>query len=213
MPYIYSLAWKTTNDGYSIMRPLVMDFREDTRAQNIADQFMFGPAFLVSPVVEPGAVSRRVYLPDALWYDFWTGKSAPGGRSTETAAPIELLPLSVRAGSIVPLGPDIEYATEKPANPLEVRVYPGANGSFTLYEDENDNYNYERGAHTTIPLSWDEASHTLTIGDTVGTFPGMLNSRTLRIVFVREGHGIGAGLTEDIDQSVTYTGKRINITP
>ena len=213
MPYIYSLAWKTTSEGYSIMRPLVMDFREDTRAQNVSDEFLFGPALLVNPVVEPGATSRRVYLPDATWYDFWTGKSVSGGKSVEMAASIELLPLFVRAGSIVPLGPNIEYATEKPADPLEIRVYRGADGTFTLYEDENDNYNYERGAHATIPFSWNDASHTLTIGDRAGTFPGMLETRTFRIVFVREGRGNGGGLTQDADKSVTYTGKKITVTP
>jgi alpha-D-xyloside xylohydrolase len=213
MSYIYSLAWKTTSEGYSILRPLVMDFREDTRAQNISDQFLFGPALLVNPVVELGAISRRVYLPDATWYDFWTGKTTTGAKSVDAAAPIELLPLFVRAGSIVPLGPDMEYATEKPGNPLEIRVYRGANGTFTLYEDEDDNYSYERGAHATIPFSWDDASHTLTIGDRAGTFPGMLESRTFRIVFVREGHGSGGRLTQDADKSVTYTGKKIAVTP
>ena len=213
LPYIYSLAWRTTSEGYSILRPLVMDFRQDTRAQNTADQFLFGPALLVNPVIEPGAISRSVYLPDATWYDFWTGASLQGARSIEAQAPIERLPLFVRAGSILPLGPDIEYATEKPADPLEMRVYRGANASFTLYEDENDNYNYERGAHATIPFTWDEASHTLTIGDRAGTFPGMLESRSFRIVFVREGHGTGGGLTQDADKSVTYSGKKITVTP
>ena len=212
MPYTYSLAWKTTSEGYSILRPLVMDFREDIRAQNISDQFMFGPALLVNPVVEPAATSRGVYLPDSKWYDFWTGKNVQGARSIDTAAPIEQLPLFVRAGSVVPLGPDTEYATEKPADPLEIRVYGGADGSFILYEDENDNYNYERGAHATIPFSWDETEHTLTIGDRIGKFPGMLESRTIRIVFVRDGHGTGGALTQDADKSVTYTGKQITIT-
>jgi len=213
MPYIYSLAWKTTSEGYSILRPLVMDFRQDTRAQNIADQFLFGPALLVNPVVEPGAVSRSVYLPDATWYDFWTGASLPGARATEAQAPIERLPLFVRAGSIIALGPDIEYASEKPADPLEIRVYRGADASFTLYEDENDNYNYEHGAHATIAMTWDEASHTLTIGDRAGTFPGVLEARSFRIVFVREGHGIGGGLTQEEDKSVTYSGKKITVAP
>jgi len=213
MPYIYSLAWKTTSEGYSILRPLVMDFRQDTRAQNVADEFLFGPALLVNPVTEPGATSRGVYLPDATWYDFWTGASLQGARSIVAQAPIERLPLFVRAGSVVPLGPDVEYATENPADPLEIRLYRGANGSFTLYEDENDNYNYEHGAHATIPFTWDEASHTLTIGDRAGTFPGMLESRSFRIVFVHEGHGVGGGLTQEADKSVTYAGKKITVTP
>ena len=213
MPYIYSLAWKTTNEGYTIMRPLVMDFRSDVRAQNIADQFLFGPALLVNPVTEPQATSRRLYLPDAGWYDFWTGKLAKGGQSMEAAAPIERIPLFVRAGSILPLGPDIEYASEKSADPLEVRVYRGADGNFTLYEDEGDSYNYEKGAHSTIPFSWDNSSQSLTIGDRTGSFPGMTESRSLHIVFVSEGHGAGGGLTANPDKTVTYSGKKLVVTP
>jgi alpha-D-xyloside xylohydrolase len=213
MPYIYSLAWKTFSDGYTILRPLVMDFRTDTRAQNIADQFLFGPAILVNPVIEPGATSRHVYLPDVTWYDFWSGSLIQGAHLVDSPAPIDRLPLFIRAGSIVPLGPDVEYAVEKPADPLEIRVYRGANGSFALYEDENDNYNYERGAHATIPFAWDEPSHTLTIGDRSGTFPGMLESRQFRIVFVSEDHGAGPGFTTSADKSVTYTGKKIAVTP
>jgi len=213
MPYIYSLAWKTTSEGYTSMRPLVMDFREDTRAQNVSDQFLFGPALLVSPVVEPGATSRRVYLPDAAWYDFWTGSKIQGAKSADVPAPIERLPLFVRAGSILPLGPDMEYASEKPADPMEIRVYRGANGSFTLYEDEGDNYHYEQGAHATIPFTWDETSHALTIGDREGKFPGMSETRTFFVVFVGEGHGIGGVLTANADRSVTYSGKKIVVTP
>jgi alpha-D-xyloside xylohydrolase len=213
MPYIYSLAWKTTSEGYTVMRPLVMDFRTATRAQNVTDQFLFGPSILVNPVTEPGATSRHVYLPDATWYNFWTGEVSRGPRSIDAPAPLERLPLFIRAGSILPLGPDIEYAAEKPADPLEIRVYRGANGSFTLYEDENDNYNYERGAHATIPFVWDDAARTLTIGDRAGTFPGMLETRTLRIVFVGGNHGVGGGLTETPDKVVSYSGKKITIIP
>jgi len=212
MPYIYSVAWKVTNEGYTFMRPLVMDFRSDTHAQNVTDQFLFGPAILVNPVVEPGATSRRVYLPESTWYDFWTGSSIQGGRSADMPAPIDRLPLFIRSGSIIPLGPDIEYAAEKPADPIELRVYQGANGSFTLYEDENDSYNYEKGAHSTIPFSWDDPSHTLTIGDRSGSFPGMLESRSFHVVFVRENHGVGGGLTSAPDKTVQYAGKKITIT-
>ena len=213
MPYIYSLAWKTTNEGYTIMRPLVMDFRTDARAQDTGSQFLFGPALLVNPVTEPGATSHHLYLPDAKWYDFWTGAGQQGGHFVDAAAPIERIPLFVRAGSILPLGPDIEYAAEKAADPIEIRVYRGANGEFTLYEDENDSYDYEKGAHATIPLSWDDATHTLTIGDRTGTFPGMLESRTFRIVFVSENHGVGGGLTDAADKTVKYSGKKLTVTP
>lgn len=213
MPYIYSLAWKTTSEGYTIMRPLVMDFREDVRAQNIGDQFLFGPAILVNPVTEPGATVRHVYLPDAKWYDFWTGASLQGGRFIDAPTTIERMPLYVRAGSILPLGPDVEYAAQKPADPIELRVYRGANGSFTLYEDENDSYNYEHGAYATIPFSWDDASHTLTIGNRSGSFPGMLAIRTFHIVFVGDNHGIGGTLTSSPDKTVQYSGTKIAVTP
>jgi alpha-D-xyloside xylohydrolase len=213
MPYIYSLAWKTANEGYTIMRPLVMDFRNDVRAQNIGDEFSFGPALLVAPVTEQAATARHLYLPDAAWYDFWTGQTTAGGRAIDTPAPIDKLPLYVRAGSILLLGPDVEYATEKIADPIEIRIYRGANGSFTLYEDENDNYDYEKGAHATILLTWDDAAHSLTINDRVGTYPGMLQNRTFKIVFVGENHGVGGALTESADKTISYSGKKIIVTP
>ena len=213
LPYIYSTAWMVTNQGYTFMRPLVMDFRTDTRARNVPDQFLFGPAILVNPVVEPSATTRHLYLPDATWYDFWTGSSIQGSRAIDVAAPIDRLPLFIRAGSILPLGPEIEYAAQKPADPIELRVYRGANGHFTLYEDENDNYNYEKGTHATIPFSWDEATHTLTIGDRAGTFPGMLEVRTFHVVFVGENHGAGGGLTEHVDKIVSYSGKQVTVAP
>lgn len=212
MPYIYSLAWKTTHEGYTIMRPLVMDFRGDTRAQSIGDQFFFGPSILVNPVTEPGATSRHLYLPDAKWFDFWTGTVVSGARAIDAPAPIDRVPLYVRAGSILPLGPEVEFASEKPPDPMEIRVYRGANGSFTLYEDESDNYNYEKGAFSTIPFVWDESAHSLTIGDRTGSFPGMLEARTFHIVFVREGHGIAAGFTEHADKTISYSGKRLVVT-
>ena len=213
MPYIYSVAWRTTNEGYTIMRPLVMDFRTDTRAQNVADQYLFGPAILVNPVTEPDAASRHLYLPDATWYDFWTGVATSGSRVIDAPAPIDRLPLFIRGGSILPLGPDIEYAVEKLPDPLEIRVYRGAHGEFVLYEDENDSYNYEKGAYATIPFLWDEASQTLTIGERAGSFPGMLESRTFRIVFVAGGHGIGGALTQEADKTVRYSGKKVTVAP
>jgi len=213
MPYIYSLAWKTTNEGYTVMRPLVMDFRGDTRAQNVGDQFLFGPAVLVNPVTEPGASSRHLYLPDAKWFDFWTGTVVAGPRAIDAPAPIDRIPLYVRAGSILPIGPEVEFAAEKSADPLEIRVYPGAKGSFTLYEDENDNYNYEKGAFSTIPFLWDDATHVLTIGERAGSFPGMLASRTFHIIFAGTNHGIGADFTEHPDKTVTYAGKQILVRP
>ncbi len=209
LPYIYSLAWKTTSEAYTPMRPLIMDFREDPRAQNTGDQFMFGPAFLVNPVTDAAATSRQVYLPAAKWYDFWTGSTVEGRRTINAIAPLDRLPLFVRAGSILPLGPDEEWATEKAADPIEIRIYRGANGDFTLYEDEDDNYNYEKGAYATIPLHWDDGARTLTIGDRKGQFPGMLEKRAFRVVFVSENHGVGVSPADEADKVVQYSGKQI----
>jgi alpha-D-xyloside xylohydrolase len=123
------------------------------------------------------------------------------------------LPLYIRAGSIVPFGPDVEWSTEKPADPIELRIYRGADGEFTLYEDENDNYDYEKGVHATIPFRWDDAKRTLTIGDRQGEFPGMLTSRTFHIVFVSENHGVGIAHCDTPDKVVEYSGKQVSVTP
>jgi alpha-D-xyloside xylohydrolase len=220
LPYIYSLSWKVTSEGYTIMRSLAFDFREDAGIKSIPDQFMFGPAFLVNPVTTriyslPGTKNlkgtRKVYLPKSSgWYDFWTGKLIPGGQTIDAAAPIETIPLYVKAGSIVPMGPYLQYATEKPADPLEIRIYPGTDAEFVLYEDENDTYNYEQGKYSTIALNWNEAQKTLTIGNRQGEFPGMLKDRTFRIVWVNSKNGTGvepAGQAE----TVQYSGKELKI--
>jgi alpha-D-xyloside xylohydrolase len=209
MPYIYSLAWKTTSESYTPMRPLAMDFRGDTRALNVGDEFLFGPAILVSPVTQPGAKSRQVYLPKAKWYDFWTGREVDGSAAIEASAPLNHIPLYVRAGSIVPMGPDLEYTAEKPADPIELRVYAGADGSFTLYEDEDDSYDYEKGAHATILIQWDDANRTLTIGQRKGSFPGMLERRTFHVVFVGEGHGTGIDPSAQPDKVIEYSGELV----
>ena len=211
LPYIYSLAWMTTHASYTPMRALVMDFRTDTRAANVADQFMYGPALLVNPVTEPAVSMRRVYLPEAKWYDFWSGTSSDGPQTVEAAAPLDRLPLYVRAGSILPLGPEEEWATEKPADPIELRIYRGADGDFTLYEDENDNYDYEKGVYATIALHWDDAKQELTIGDRQGHFPGMLETRTFHVVLVGENHGVGVDPTDRPDKVVQYSGKQVTV--
>ena len=213
LPYIYSLAWKTTSEAYTPMRPLVMDFRTDSRAQNVGDQFMYGPAFLVNPVTEPAATIRQLYLPETRWYDFWTGAAVEGGRTINAAAPLDRLPLYIRAGSILPLGPEEEWSTQKPADPIELRIYRGANADFTLYEDENDNYDYEKGGYSTIGLHWDDAQHTLTIGERKGQFPGMLESRAFRVVFVTENHGAGVNPASEPDKIVQYSGKQMTVAP
>ena len=211
MPYIYSLAWKVTSDGYTPMRPLVMDFQDDIRAQNTGDQFLYGPALLVNPVTEAGATSRRVYLPKADWYDFWAGSKIAGGKAVDAAAPLDRMPLFVRAGSILPLGPDMEWSTEKPADPIELRVYPGADGDFTLYEDESDSYRYEKGVYATIPIHWDDKNATLTIGKRQGSFPGMLKERQFLVVFVSAAHGAGPAIMEHADKDLKYSGEAMSV--
>ena len=213
LPYIYSLAWMTTSQGYTPMRGLVMDFRTDTRTATIGDQFMFGPVFLVNPVTDPGVNSRRVYLPKAKWYDFWSGASVEGPRTIDASAPLERLPLFVRAGSIVPMGPEKEWSNEKPEDPIELRVYRGADGDFTLYEDENDGYNYEKGVCATIGFHWDDAKQTLTIGERKGEFPGMLAERGFQIIFVSGNHGVGIQAENKPDRVVRYSGKATTVTP
>jgi alpha-D-xyloside xylohydrolase len=213
MPYIYSQAWQVTSNHGTLMRPLVMDWRNDVEAQNTGDEYLFGPAILVSPVTTEGASSRTVYLPKATWYDFWTGEQVEGGRRVQADAPLSKMPLFVRAGSIVPMGPAMEWTTEKPADPIELRVYPGVDGDFVLYEDENDGYAYEKGAHATIALHWDDGAKTLTIGQREGSFTGMLTKRTFQVVVVRSNHGAGIGETSDVERNVDYEGTKIEVRP
>ena len=211
LPYVYSLAWKVTSEDYTIQRPLVMDFRQDPATWEIGDQFLFGPAILVSPVVTEHATSRSVYLPSgAGWYDFWTGERTAGGVTVTVPAPLDRIPLAVRAGSILPLGPVIEYAGQA-TDPIELRVYPGADADFTLYEDEGDGYRYERGAHSTIPIHWSDATRTLTLGARQGSYPGMTTGHTFNVVMVSAGHGVGGDATASPDKTVEYTGTSVDV--
>ena len=212
LPYVYSLAWQVTKNDYTIMRPLVMDWRTERNVWDITDQFMFGPALLVNPVTEAGATSRSVYLPPASgWYDFWTGEQVSGDQTLQASAPMDRIPLYVRAGSILPLGPEIEYAGEKPGAPIELRIYRGANGQFTLYEDQGDTYAYEHGAYATVPLSWNESSKTLKIGTRTGSYPGMPAQQVLRVVWVSANHGAGPGVVTQTDREVNYTGQELQV--
>jgi alpha-D-xyloside xylohydrolase len=213
MPYIYSEAWQVTNNHGTLMRPLVMDWRNDVEAQNTGDEYLFGPAILVSPVTTQGATSKTVYLPEATWYDFWTGEKQEGGKRIQADAPLSKLPLFVRAGSIVPMGPAMEWTTQKPADPIELRIYPGADGDFTLYEDQNDGYQYEKGAHATIALHWDDAARTLTLGARQGSFPGMLHGHTFRVVLVGKGHGVGIDASAKAEATLTYKGEKMVVKP
>jgi alpha-D-xyloside xylohydrolase len=213
LPYIYSVAWKTTSENYTQMRALAMDFRDDPRVLNIGDQYLFGPSLLVNPVTEPGATTRHLYLPKGNWYNFWTGESVEGGRAIDTPAPLEEMPIFVRAGAILPMGPTIEY-TQQPSNdPLEIRVYPGADGDFTFYEDDGDTYDYEKGVFATIPIHWNESTHRLIVGPRKGSYPGMPQTLPVAVVFVRKGTGAGLEQGKLAPREVIpYDGRMLEVT-
>lgn len=225
LPYIYSTAWDVTANHSTMMRALVMDFADDKKALDIDNQYMFGKSLLVCPVTDsmyskPGTTvnvedyskikTQEVYLPTGTdWYDFWTGERLKGGQTVGKEAPIDIIPLYVKTGSILPFGPKVQYATEKKWDNLEIRIYPGADGEFTLYEDENDNYDYEKGMFSTITFEWDDAQKVLTINDRRGSFPGMLNDRKFSIAKVFKNTGVGMQTVERYDRVVTYNGRRV----
>jgi len=212
LPYLYSLAGHAWLNDYTIMRGLVMDFGYDRKVLDISDQFMLGPSILVNPVYEYKSRSRQVYLPDGPgWYDFYSGKFLEGGESIVADAPLSRLPLYVPAGSILPMGPDIQFTDEKPADPITLIVYTGGDGQFTLYEDEGTNYDYEHGEYSLIPIRYDDRTKTLTIGNREGTFDGMLEQRTFRVVWVYSGKSVDASSTLRPDREVQYNGKEVNI--
>jgi alpha-D-xyloside xylohydrolase len=212
LPYIYSMAGMITHEHYTMMRPLMMDFRYDTKVHDIDDQYMFGPSFMVCPVTAPDVKSRPVYLPECEggWYDFWTGRHFPGGQAVEAFTDLETLPLFVKSGSIIPMGPHMQYSTEKPPDPLELRIYPGTDGYFALYEDEGDNYNYENGQSSTIQFAWKQKPAELIISHIAGSFPGMLSKRVFKIVRVTEGKGVGLE-PEENSIEVKYQGMEYSL--
>ncbi len=191
-PYLYSTAWQVSAHDGTFMRALPAAFRHDRQARGVRDEYMFGDAFLVAPVVTDNATRREVYLPEGeKWVDFWTGRAHEGGQTLTAEAAMDVIPLYVRAGTILPWGPDVQYMGEKDWDSLEVRVYPGGDGRFTLYEDAADGYGYERGECSEIPFAWDDATSTLTIGERRGRFDGMLAARTFRLCLVSEKRGTG----------------------
>ena len=226
LPYIYSTSWEVTNKQSSFMRALMMDFVNDKKVWEISDQYMFGRSILVAPVVNAQYTvertsgrnnndnteekinvdfkekkSTKVYLPaGTVWHDFWTNERQNGGQEITRETTINMIPLYIKAGSIIPIGPKVQYATEKAWDNLELRVYDGANGTFTLYEDEFDNYNYEKGAYTEIPMIWNNSSRTLTIEARKGSYDGMLKSRTFTVTH----KGV-------VVKTVEYNGKKVVI--
>ena len=209
LPYLYSLhAWETVRH-YTSFRALAFDFRADPAAHNVDDQFMLGPALLVCPVTQPmhfgpgsrpisdTPLRRRVYLPAATdWYDFWTGRKYAGGQQLDAPAPLSLIPLFVRAGSILPLGPVVQHTGDSGLGPLELRIYPGSDGEFAMYDDAGEGYGYENGEHATTEMRWDDAGATLHVGARTGRYPGMPESIPVRPVIVSTDTGTGHSRTE-----------------
>lgn len=211
LPYIYSTSWDVSHNDGTFMRALVMDFPSDKKTYDLGGEYLFGRSLLVVPVTKPAVTEWEVYLPEgAAWWDFWTNEKQQGGKTVNRGVTKDMLPLYVKAGSILPFGPKVQYSTEKSWDNLEIRVYPGADGTFTLYEDENDNYNYEKGAYVTITFRWDDAARRLTIEDREGNFPGMLQNRKFKVILVNRKSGVGDGPLKG-GKTVSYSGKKISV--
>ena len=224
LPYIYSLAGWTTQNHYQMFRLLAFDFRKDVNVYNIDDQYMFGPAFLVNPVTKPlyfstGSVSlngtekkQKVYLPSGShWYDFWTDSFFEGGQTIEADASLDRIPLYVRAGSIIPLGPAVQYSDECPDATIELNIYPGCDGEFLLYEDEGDGYNYELGFYSTINIRWNDSSRQLTLDERKGEYGGMIHKRTFLLRIHNESRIPTDEKKVDSSRLIQYEGKQISI--
>ena len=210
LPYIYSTSWKITSEGGSLMRALFSDFPEDKKVLDLGDEYLFGKSILVAPVTSETR-SRSLYLPAGTqWIDFWTGEVQDGGREITRETPVDIIPLYVKAGAIIPVGPAVQFATEKPWDDLQLRIYPGANGEFTLYEDEDDNYNYEKGKYSTIRMTWNDKERKLTIHPRQGSYNGMLQERKFHIVLVNGQDGLGLD-NESYTVNVEYQGKKMSI--
>lgn len=208
LPYIYSTSWDVSDNNGTFMRPLVMDFAADKNTHDLGSEYLFGRSLLVAPVTRPDVKTWSVYLPDGTdWWDFWESKKVSGGQSVDREVPKDIIPVYVKAGTILPWGPAVQYTGEKKWNHLDIRIYPGADGEFTLYEDENDNYNYEKGMYSTIRFHWDDAKRQLTIEDRDGKFPGMLKSRKFSICLIEDGKnkGMETGVPA---KTVSYSGNR-----
>lgn len=235
LPYIYSTAWEVSHRQSTFMRALYMDFLNDKNTWKIGNEYMFGKAFLVAPVLHAQYTPEQeqnilkenegwnkttnnqvnlslnvdftqskemeVYLPSGnKWYNYWTNEDFDGGQKLKIKTSLDRIPLFVRAGSIIPIGPDVQYTNEKKWDNLIINVYPGADGTFTLYEDEGDNYNYESGAYTEIQMKWNDTKRILTIDARKGEYNGMLTKRNFTI---RTADGK--------EKVITYSGKKINV--
>jgi alpha-D-xyloside xylohydrolase len=212
MPYIYSLTGSVTRENNTIMRALVMDFGNDKKVLNITDQFMFGPCILVNPVTGFKARKRSVYLPEGCgWFSLKEGTYIKGGQVIEAAAPYSDIPLYVKEGSVLLCGPAIEYTTQKPADTIRAFVYTGSDCSFTLYEDENINYNYENGKYALIPFHYSDKEKTLTIETRSGEFKDMLSERVFEIVWISKENPSGLDFKKVPAEIVKYNGAQVTV--
>jgi alpha-D-xyloside xylohydrolase len=222
LPYVYSQSGLVHLNGASFIRPVAFAFPDDPRTHDLTTQMMFGDGIMVSPVTSPmyyaagsvpidgAAKTRAVYLPKGPWIDFWTGQSLAGGRTIMADAPISHMPIHVRAGSVIPMGPSVQHASEGVDAPIELRIYPGADGEYAYYEDAGEGWGYERGEYALVKMRWDDASRKLAIGRRQGSFPGLQPKRVFRIVVVgpADGHGIEPG-GNSID--VVYDGDAVTV--
>jgi alpha-D-xyloside xylohydrolase len=212
MPYVYSLAGMSYQKDYTIMRGLVMDFPQDLKASNLNDAYMFGPSLLINPVYTYKDTNRSLYLPAGQgWYDLYSGKYFKGGQQITADAPYERMPVYVKEGSILPTGPALQYTSEKQADPLTIFVYGGKDAAFTMYEDEGTNYNYEKGAFTTIELKYTEATKTLTIGTRKGSYKGMLQNRNVRVVLIGQKSAKALDFDQQTTNVIKYSGKETSL--
>jgi alpha-D-xyloside xylohydrolase len=211
MPYIYSTAAETHYADGTIMRGLVMDFPHDDKVKNIKDQYLFGHALMVAPVTSYGARARDVYFPaGADWYDFDTDKRYQGGTSARVDAPLNRIPVFVKAGAVITTGPVTQYVDEKPDAPVTLQVYAGGSGQASLYEDDGVTNAYERGEYSRIPVTYDEKAGTVTIGARSGSWKNMPQTRQFRVRVLRQGVATSADM-DAADKTVTYDGKPVTI--
>jgi alpha-D-xyloside xylohydrolase len=212
LPYVYSLAGATYHRDGTIMRGLVMDFPRDAAAGDVNDQYLFGPSLLINPVYKYQARSRSVYLPSGTrWYDFYSGEAHAGGMKIDAAAPLARMPIFVKAGAILPIGPEVQHTGEHLDAPIKIYVYRGANGRFELYEDDGVSYGYERGAYSRIPMVYDDANGRLTIGVRSGSYAGMQATRTFLIRWITPGEERAADFSAPVDLSVQYSGQALSV--
>jgi alpha-D-xyloside xylohydrolase len=211
LPYIYSAAWGVTSRGDTMMQALPFVYPSNLAIRDVDDEFLFGDSLLINPVTQPNATSRSVALPAGDdWVDFWTGQVYGGGQAITVDAPLDRIPILVKEGSILPMGPVVQ-STAGVQDPVEIRIYGGKDADFLLYEDSGDGYAYEHGARSTIHFHWDQRRNTLSIGNRSGSFPGIQGKQQFHIALVRRGYGVGSSSDSGMDRSIEYVGRQMTI--